>query len=158
MWNEPTKAELATLPKLYESENMSATDVVIRMHFFMGSADWYVAEYDGKDRFFGYVNLGDPQCAEWGYFLLSELRDICFSTPHITQKNDKSIDINISTRVDRDLYWEPKPFGDIDIEAYKGAKSLIVAPMADEDYKAYEKRLESLRDKLDDLNTQVGVE
>ncbi len=40
-------------------------------------SDWYVAEFDGDDTFLGYVILnGDYQCAEWGYFSFSELKEV----------------------------------------------------------------------------------
>ena len=67
------------------------------MHFFIGGCDWYVAEFDGKDTFFGFVNLNDPQNAEWGYFTLSELDAI----------NIEGIE------VDRDLHWRQKKFAEI---------------------------------------------
>jgi hypothetical protein len=49
----------------------------IFLHFFIGGSDWYVAEFDGDNLFFGYVVLnGDSECAEWGYFSFSELKDV----------------------------------------------------------------------------------
>jgi hypothetical protein len=76
MWNEPTKERLARIPRLYETENTDLKDKEIHLHFFIGSADWYIAEYDGDDLFWGYAHLGDDQCAEWGYVSFSELRSI----------------------------------------------------------------------------------
>ena len=99
MWNVPTKDELAHIPKLYASEKMSAEDTMIHMHFFFGSADWYVAEFDGEDIFFGYANLGDPMCAEWAYFSFTEL---------------KEIKVN-GFEIDRNLYWQPEKFSEIKI-------------------------------------------
>jgi hypothetical protein len=92
MWNKPTAHELAKLPRLYETENVSAKDKVIHLHFFFGGSDWFVAEYDGDDVFFGFVILnGDMENAEWGYFPLRELDGI-----------------NIrGFQIDRDLYWKP---------------------------------------------------
>ena len=75
-------------------------DKIIRMHFFIGGCDWYIAEFDGKDTFFGFVNLNDPQNAEWGYFTLSELN---------------TININ-GIQVDQDLRWQPKKFSKIVIK------------------------------------------
>lgn len=97
MWNEPTKAELMRIPKLYASEKLSAEDIVIHMHFFFGSADWYVAEFDGEDIFFGHANLGDPICAEWGYFSFTELKEIRVN----------------GFEIDRDLYWKVRKFSEI---------------------------------------------
>ena len=77
MWNEPTKERLAKVPKMYSTENTPLMAKDIHLHFFIGGCDWYVAEYDGEDTFFGYAILNnDLQMAEWGYVRLSELRDI----------------------------------------------------------------------------------
>ncbi len=97
MWNKPSKAELDRLPRLYSNHDTGLEDIVIHMHFFLGSADWYAAEFDGEDIFFGYVNLGDPQNAEWGNFSLTELDEI---------------NVN-GIQVDRDLHWQPKKFSQI---------------------------------------------
>ena len=76
MWNIPSKDRLANIPKLYETESILCKDKLIYLHFFIGACDWYVAEYDGEELFFGYANLGDPQYAEWGYFSFEELKEI----------------------------------------------------------------------------------
>ena len=99
MWNEPTAEDLKKIPKLYETEGIPAQDKIIYEHFFIGSADWYIAEFDGKDLFFGYANLGDPDNAEWGYISLAELRDL---------------KVGPGIEVDRDLYWTPKKASEIE--------------------------------------------
>ena len=77
MWNEPTKERLSRIPRLYETENVPLKDKLICLHFFIGACDWYVAEYDGEDLFFGYAILnGDLDNAEWGYLSFSELKAI----------------------------------------------------------------------------------
>ena len=77
MWNEPTKERLAKIPKLYETEDIPLQDKDIYLHFFIGSCDWYIAEYDGKDLFWGFAILNnDLQMAEWGYISLGELKSI----------------------------------------------------------------------------------
>lgn len=77
MWNIPAKSRLDKIPRLYETESIPSQDKLIYLHFFIGGSDWFVAEYDGDDTFFGYVVLnGDHQCAEWGYFSFSELKKI----------------------------------------------------------------------------------
>lgn len=97
MWNKPSQEELAKLPPFYSSEPTPIEDKIIYMHFFLGSADWYVAEFDGQDTFFGFVNLGDPMNAEWGTFSLQELDEI-----------------NIGgIEVDRELHWQPTKFSEI---------------------------------------------
>lgn len=99
MWNKPTAEELARLPHLYETESTAAADKPIVMHFFFGSCDWYVAEFDGDDTFFGFAVLnGDLQCAEWGYFSLAELDELRFN----------------GFEVDCDLYWQSRPAGRIE--------------------------------------------
>ena len=77
MWNEPTKERLSKIPKLYETENVPLKDKLIYLHFFIGGSDWFVAEYDEDDLFFGFAVLnGDLQMAEWGYVSFSELKSI----------------------------------------------------------------------------------
>ena len=77
MWNEPTKTRLNKVPKLYETENTPLKDKMIHLHFFIGTADWYIAEYDGEDLFWGFAILNnDYEMAEWGYISFSELKSI----------------------------------------------------------------------------------
>ena len=97
MWNKPKQEELSRLPRLYETDHIDCQNKIIYMHFFIGGSDWYAAEFDGKDRFFGFVNLNDPMNAEWGYFLLSEL---------------DGIKVN-GIEIDYDLHWQPKKFSEI---------------------------------------------
>lgn len=76
MWNIPTKARLDKIPRLYETERVPLKDKVVHLHFFIGGCDWYIAEFDGEDTFWGFAHLGDDQCAEWGYISLNELKSI----------------------------------------------------------------------------------
>ena len=77
MWNEPSKERLTKIPKLYEHENIPLPDKVIYLHFFIAGSDWYIAEYDGDDLFWGYAILnGDHVNAKWGYISFSELKPI----------------------------------------------------------------------------------
>lgn len=104
MWNTPTQSRLDKIPRLYETEHTSTQDKVIHLHFFIGSSDWYVAEYDGDDTFFGYVILNnDLDCSEWGYFSFSEL---------------KAILIDGWCEVDCEIedYWQVRAFCEIKIE------------------------------------------
>ena len=76
MWNVPSKDRLDRIPRLYETEKIPVEEKLIYLHLFIGSCDWYVAEFDGEDTFWGYAILnGDLQNAEWGYFSFAELRD-----------------------------------------------------------------------------------
>jgi hypothetical protein len=77
MWNMPSKERLAGIPKLYETEDTPLTDKLIHLHFFIGGCDWYIAEYDGEDLFWGFACLNqDLQNAEWGYISYPELKEI----------------------------------------------------------------------------------
>ena len=100
MWNPPTKKQLEKIPKLYAQENVK--DKKIYMIFFIGSWTWYVAEFDGIDRFFGFVTSPMEPDGSWGYFLLSEL---------------KKIRVSPGFEVDRDMYsvtvYKPKRMSEI---------------------------------------------
>ena len=77
MWNEPSKERLSKIPKLYETEHTPIQDKLIYLHCFIGSCDWYIAEFDGEDIFFGFAILNnDLMNAEWGYISFSELKGI----------------------------------------------------------------------------------
>lgn len=68
----PPKATLAKVPALYEVEH--ERDPLVRLHYFVGSWDWYVTELDPETwRAFGLVT--SPACphGEWGYIDLAEL-------------------------------------------------------------------------------------
>lgn len=79
------------LPKLYASEDNA--DPVIHMKFFTPWSNWtwYVAEFDGEDRFFGLVEGFER---EWGYFSLAEL---------------ESIRGPGGLRIERDVHFDSKP-------------------------------------------------
>lgn len=99
MWNEPDKETLMKIPKLYETEKISLQEKLIYLHFFIGGCDWYIAEFDGNDIFWGFAILNrDTLNAEWGYIPFLELKDI----------NVNGIEI------DRDLYWDIRPAGEVD--------------------------------------------
>jgi len=77
MWNIPSKERLDRIPKLYEDESIPLRDKSIYLHFFLSDCDWYIAEYDGENLFWGYAILnGNLQNAEWGYISFSELREL----------------------------------------------------------------------------------
>ena len=110
MWNEPSKKQLALLPRLYETEGTDPADIIIHLHFFIGGCDWYIAEYDGDDIFFGYVNLGDPAMTEWGYISFQELKASQVEAP-VLKNGRPTVDLPI--QVDRELPWRPKKFSEI---------------------------------------------
>ena len=75
MWNTPIAERLSKIPRLYETEHIPLQDKLIYLHFFIGGCDWYIAEYDGEDLFWGFAILNDEfQNAEWGWKLIVSLR------------------------------------------------------------------------------------
>lgn len=86
-----TKAVLRKVPRLYSTEN--ETDPTVWVKFFSPYSNWtwYVTEFDGNDRFFGYIQGSYP---ELGYFSLSELQ----------QMNRNGLPL-----VERDMYFKPQP-------------------------------------------------
>lgn len=102
MWNEPSKERLSKMPGLYETEHVPLRDKEIHLHCFIAGCDWFIAEYDGKDLFWGFAILNnDYVTAEWGYVSFAEL---------------KSIKIQGCFEVDCELeeYWTPKRAIEID--------------------------------------------
>lgn len=101
MLNIPSAARLAKLPRLYETDNIPAEDKLIHLHFFIGNCDWFIAEYDGDDLFYGFAVLGgDWECAEWGYASFRELQDLR---------------VHGVLQIDCELapYWRVRPFLDV---------------------------------------------
>jgi hypothetical protein len=97
----PPAEVLEAIPALYATEDVAAADKVVHLHYFVGGCDWWVVELDSIERpqlAFGYVCLGDPQMAEWGYIPLDELAEV-FRPPLII--------------VERDLHWMPRPAGEV---------------------------------------------
>ena len=105
MWNEPTEVELNKIPKLHETENVPVKDKIVHIHFFLASSDWYIAEYDGEDIFFGFACLNNwKDLAEWGYISYKELKELKVKQP-IGIDGQKAL---IPFEVDRDLNWMPR--------------------------------------------------
>jgi len=103
MWNEPDKHRLAKIPRLYETENTPLKDKLIYLHFFVGGCDWYIAEYDGDELFWGFAVLNnDLEMAEWGYVSFTEL---------------KQLKINSWAEVDCELeqFWKAKKACEVDL-------------------------------------------
>ena len=110
MWNEPPEVELAKIPKLYETENVPARDKVIHLHFFLASSDWFIAEYDGDDIFFGFACLSNwKDLAEWGYISYKELKELKVKQP-IGIDGQRML---IPLEVDRDVYWDVRKAVDV---------------------------------------------
>jgi len=100
MWAKPTKRDLERIPKLYSTKDVKTGDKIVHGHFFVASCDWWVTEFDHEDgdTFFGFVCLGDQQNAEWGYFSLSEL---------------KEIKLRGMFEVDFDKHWRKRPVREV---------------------------------------------
>ena len=101
MWNVPTQEELDRIPRLYQTEDIPLKDKLIHLHFFIGSCDWFIAEYDGEDLFWGYALLnGDHDMAEWGYISFTEM---------------KEVKIRGWLEIDRDINWQIRKASEIDL-------------------------------------------
>ena len=99
MWNTPNKNKLDTIPRLYKTEHIPLQDKIIHLHFFIGGTDFYIAEFDGEDLFWGFVILNNDYFnAEWGYISFGELREI----------NVRGVEIN------NDLYWKVRKSSEVD--------------------------------------------
>jgi hypothetical protein len=93
-----TKEILKKLPTLYANENLEPSQIRVVAKFFYpaGAATWYATEFDPQEGlFFGFVNLGDDQMAELGYFSLEELDG--FKHPKLS-----------ALRIERDKFWDDK--------------------------------------------------
>ena len=102
MWNIPSKKRLAKMPRLYATENIPLKEKKIYLHFFIADCDWYMAEYDGDDLFWGFAILnGDLFNAEWGLISFAEL---------------KTLKLNGWLEVDCELesYWKVRKAKEID--------------------------------------------
>lgn len=106
MKNTPTEAQLASIPGLYQTDHISTQDKIIHAHFYIGSSHWFIAEYDHVDTMFGFCVLnGDLEMAEWGYVSFQELKDI---------------NVLGLYQVQYDVYWTPKPAGQVDLIRHGG--------------------------------------
>jgi hypothetical protein len=70
-----TKEILNAFKKQGRTGNMSAKDIKIVLKLFnpTGAGTWYLYEKEDDDIYWGFVNLGDIDCAECGTVSMSEL-------------------------------------------------------------------------------------
>jgi len=95
----PLKVQVESIPALYATESVPAAEKIIYAHFFIDNSDWYIAEWDGKDKLFGFAILGgDDQNAEWGYLSMKEIN---------------AARGRMGNGVELDFNWEPVPFSQI---------------------------------------------
>jgi len=110
MWNLPSVEKLRKIPKLYETDGVEAKEKVIHMHFFVAQSDWFVAEFDGKDIFFGFVCLnGWKELAEWGYFSFQELKDLKVKQPFVLDGERHVVELE----VEFDEFWDIREAKDV---------------------------------------------
>ena len=83
------------IPPLYATENTPNPTAWVKLFTPDSSWTWYITEYDGEDRCFGYV-VGHE--AELGYFSLQELTAVAGP---------------FGLRVERDLFFSPTPLENI---------------------------------------------
>lgn len=86
------------IPELYETDGTPLEDKVIHAHYFIGAADWHIAELDRETgEMFGRCNLGLGY-PEWGYVRIQDLAELKgqFGLP-----------------VERELDFEPKTARDL---------------------------------------------
>lgn len=76
-------------------------DPIVIMKIFnpTGAGTWYCTELHNQSLFFGFVTMGDPDLAEWGYFGLWELQSMKIPPFWLG--------------LERDLYFSPKPASQI---------------------------------------------
>jgi hypothetical protein len=66
------------IPGLYETEKIPLEKKVIHRRYQIREIDfyWLITELDKQENLaFGYANLNDDRCAEWGYISIQELLD-----------------------------------------------------------------------------------
>ncbi|GIF74187.1 hypothetical protein Asi02nite_37050 [Asanoa siamensis] len=107
----------ATIPPLYATEKLADGDKVVHLHYFGGSNDFWLVEYDpATGEGFGYSCVGgDTDMAEWGYIDLPELERI-----------NKGLLI-----IERDLHWTPRPARELNLPGWRADTEPTLTP-ADE--------------------------
>ena len=92
-----TKDLINKIPALYETEHQEPEDKMIHAKLFTPwtTWTWYVIEFDGEDKCFGFVKGHD---AEFGYFSLREVA---------------SIQGPFGLKVERDRHFTPTEVGDM---------------------------------------------
>ena len=87
---------LEKCPQIGETDGMKEHPLIF--HYFTGSTDFYICEYDRNNTMFGYAILGgDLQNAEWGYINLSEITDIVPLNIEYFSNEEKSIEAALYT-------------------------------------------------------------
>jgi len=117
MLNLPPKEVLNQIPRLQANEKArtSIGNIVIHLHLFAAVYDWWIAEFDGVDLFWGFVNLGDNDMAKWDCTSYVELKSICNGVlvmQVVNAHTEKIIDY-LPPMIEWDENWKPKPFREV---------------------------------------------
>lgn len=102
MINLPTEDELNRIPGLYKTEKIPLKEKDVYLHFFCGNSDWWVLEYDPKDKlFFGIAKIFEY---ELGYFSLEEMKEVkAFGVIEI--EKDLNFEINKTKDIEELKEW-----------------------------------------------------
>ena len=69
-----TEQEFNKIKKAYKKPVKFNDWAKVHLHFFYGSSDWFILEWDGDDLLYGYTILnGDAEMSELGYISLNEM-------------------------------------------------------------------------------------
>lgn len=97
------------LPKLYEQQRLDDSQAMAYLKFTARNGwEWYVMEYDGKDKFYGLVY---GHVLERGYFSLKDIASI-LSDPY---RNEERYPV-----VNRDQRFEPQTLDFVVAEIQRG--------------------------------------
>ena len=98
---------LEDIPAMYQTDGTKTPDKTAYAKFFCGAATWYVFEIDEKTgEFFGHCDLG-MGFPELGYASIPELAETLIPAEQHRRP--------IPMMVERDLYFEPTKFSEIDL-------------------------------------------
>lgn len=108
----PPPEVLADVPPVYATENVPPADKTVWLHYFVGSADWWLVELNPESGLaFGYASLGDPQLAEWGYVDLTELATVRVPIRLLLRERPRR-EVQLEGAVERDEHWTPVKVSD----------------------------------------------
>ena len=95
------KSIVKKIPTLDATTEIGIEEQFVYVKLFnpIGSGTWYITAYDQSENLaFGFVNLGDSDCAELGYISIDEL---------------ESIRLPMGLNIERDLNFYKTPLIDI---------------------------------------------
>jgi hypothetical protein len=109
MLHEPTEEELNKVPLLYKTDGTPLSERNVYFHFFCGNSDWWILEYDPKDRlFFGIAKIF---VYELGYISLDEMKEVkAFGLMEV--ERDLNFEVKKIKKIEELKGWL-KEYGDI---------------------------------------------